>query len=212
MGAFWCMGGASPNRMGAATSRRELNVLRGGCGGISTLLTAGGRSVERRGQKWSGNHGSRSAVAKRSWPIDLGSPFTPASAAAVALRYAGKYIDTSAYGITWGRAREAALILDEHALEPAKRPYDLRHAGISFWLASGVDPAECARRAGRSIPPLRQVPGGGEGSCQPPDRDLHAAVGGGVHGRRGGRLIVILARKCPAIAGQSWDTSGRQWE
>ncbi|MFF9362386.1 site-specific integrase [Streptomyces griseoluteus] len=28
---------------------------------------------------------------------------------------------------------------------------DLRHAGISFWLYSGVDPAECARRAGQSI-------------------------------------------------------------
>ncbi|BBC29889.1 hypothetical protein SGFS_011830 [Streptomyces graminofaciens] len=33
----------------------------------------------------------------------------------------------------------------------AKRPYDLRHAGISFLLTSGVDPAECARRAGQSI-------------------------------------------------------------
>lgn len=33
----------------------------------------------------------------------------------------------------------------------AKRPYNLRQAGISFWLASGVDPAECARRAGQSI-------------------------------------------------------------
>ncbi|MFD9868299.1 hypothetical protein ACFXI8_13485 [Streptomyces niveus] len=62
-----------------------------------------------------------------------------------------KYVDASAYGITWGRAREAVLTLDEHALELAKRPYDLRHAGISFWLASGVDPAECARRAGQSI-------------------------------------------------------------
>lgn len=64
---------------------------------------------------------------------------------------AGNSIDASAYGITWGRAREAAPALDEHALELAKRPYDLRHAGISFWLASGVDPAECARRAGQSI-------------------------------------------------------------
>lgn len=64
---------------------------------------------------------------------------------------AGNYVDPAAYGITWGRAREAALTLDEHALELAKRPYDLRHAGISFWLASGVDPAECARRAGQSI-------------------------------------------------------------
>lgn len=43
------------------------------------------------------------------------------------------------------------LTLDEHALELAKRPYGLRHAGFSFWLASGVDPAECARRAGQSI-------------------------------------------------------------
>ncbi|MET9408009.1 hypothetical protein ABZX90_19925 [Streptomyces sp. NPDC002935] len=41
--------------------------------------------------------------------------------------------------------------LGEHALELAKRPYDLRHAGISFWLASGVDPAECARRAGQGV-------------------------------------------------------------
>lgn len=64
---------------------------------------------------------------------------------------AGNYIDASAYGITWHRARESALTLDELALELAPRPYDLRHAGISFWLASGVDPAECARRAGQSI-------------------------------------------------------------
>lgn len=34
---------------------------------------------------------------------------------------------------------------------PAKRPSDLRHAEISFRLYSGVDPAECARRAGQSI-------------------------------------------------------------
>ncbi|WP_412566355.1 integrase [Streptomyces europaeiscabiei] len=64
---------------------------------------------------------------------------------------AENYIEPSAYGITWGRAREAVLTLEEQTLELAKRPYDLRHAGISFWLASGVDPAECARRAGQSI-------------------------------------------------------------
>jgi hypothetical protein len=32
----------------------------------------------------------------------------------------------------------------------------ISHAGISFWLASGVDPAECARRAGQSIQVLFQ--------------------------------------------------------
>jgi hypothetical protein len=39
-------------------------------------------------------------------------------------------------------------------LQLAKRPYDLRHVGISFWLASGIDPAECARRAGQNIQAL----------------------------------------------------------
>lgn len=29
--------------------------------------------------------------------------------------------------------------------------YDLRPAGISFWLCSGVNPAECARRAGQNV-------------------------------------------------------------
>ena len=54
-------------------------------------------------------------------------------------------------GQTWARARERTLTRTERASGLAKRPYDLRHAGISFWLYSGVDPAECARRAGQSI-------------------------------------------------------------
>lgn len=64
---------------------------------------------------------------------------------------AGNYMDAAAYGITWARAREYALTRTERTSRLAKRPYDLRHAGISFWLYSGVDPAECARRAGQSI-------------------------------------------------------------
>ncbi|MFI1176660.1 hypothetical protein [Streptomyces melanogenes] len=60
-------------------------------------------------------------------------------------------MDASAYGLTWSRARKRALTRTELASKLAKRPYDLRHAGISFWLYSGVDPAECARRAGQSI-------------------------------------------------------------
>ncbi|MFB6988623.1 MULTISPECIES: tyrosine-type recombinase/integrase [unclassified Streptomyces] len=64
---------------------------------------------------------------------------------------AGKYVDAAAYGLTWARARKSVLTRIELASGLAKRPYDLRHAGISFWLYSGVDPAECARRAGQSI-------------------------------------------------------------
>lgn len=50
-----------------------------------------------------------------------------------------------------GLARRNILTTVEQTSLLAKRPYDLRHAGISFWLHSGVDPAECARRAGQSI-------------------------------------------------------------
>ncbi|KUL62448.1 MULTISPECIES: tyrosine-type recombinase/integrase [unclassified Streptomyces] len=64
---------------------------------------------------------------------------------------AGNYVDAAAYGVTWARARKYVLTRTELASGLAKRPYDLRHAGISFWLYSGVDPAECARRAGQSI-------------------------------------------------------------
>ncbi|WTH49627.1 integrase [Streptomyces sp. NBC_01550] len=64
---------------------------------------------------------------------------------------AGNYVDAAAYGVTWSRARKYVFTRVELASGLAKRPYDLRHAGISFWLYSGVDPAECARRAGQSI-------------------------------------------------------------
>lgn len=46
---------------------------------------------------------------------------------------------------------------EESASHLARRPYDLRHAGVSFWLSSGVDPMECARRAGHTIAVLFRV-------------------------------------------------------
>jgi integrase len=64
---------------------------------------------------------------------------------------AGGYVEAAAYGKTWARARDYVLTPVGRSSLLAKRPYDLRHAGISFWLHSGVDPAECARRAGQSI-------------------------------------------------------------
>lgn len=63
----------------------------------------------------------------------------------------GNYVEPAAYGITWSRARKHVLTRTELASKLAKRPYDLRHAGISFWLYSGVDPAECVCRTGQSI-------------------------------------------------------------
>jgi integrase len=69
----------------------------------------------------------------------------------------GGLVQESGYGVVWKKARELALSPEQGATPLAKRPYDLRHAGISLWLNSGVDPAECARRAGHSITVLLRV-------------------------------------------------------
>ncbi|MFG2903689.1 tyrosine-type recombinase/integrase [Kitasatospora sp. NPDC048286] len=66
-------------------------------------------------------------------------------------------VQESGYGVVWAAARAEVFSEDERATPLAKRPYDARHAGISLWLASGVAPAECARRAGHSIAVLLRV-------------------------------------------------------
>jgi hypothetical protein len=40
---------------------------------------------------------------------------------------------------------------DGTGAQPVRRPYDLRHAALSLWLASGAPPAEIAARAGHSV-------------------------------------------------------------
>ncbi|MFI1826612.1 tyrosine-type recombinase/integrase [Streptomyces sp. NPDC020412] len=55
------------------------------------------------------------------------------------------------YSDIWKAARLAALSEPEAASPLADVPYQLRHAGVSLWLDSGVSPAEVARRAGHSI-------------------------------------------------------------
>lgn len=69
----------------------------------------------------------------------------------------GGLLQESGYGDVWAKARAAALTEEEVASPLARRPYDLRHAGVSFWLSSGVDPMECARRAGHSLAVLLRV-------------------------------------------------------
>ncbi|RPK79897.1 Phage integrase family protein [Streptomyces sp. ADI97-07] len=69
----------------------------------------------------------------------------------------GGLLQETGYGEVWARARKEVLPEREHASLLARRPYDLRHAGVSFWLSSGVDPMECARRAGHTIAVLFRV-------------------------------------------------------
>jgi len=63
----------------------------------------------------------------------------------------------SSCGRTWHAARAAALGPDLAATPLARRPYNLRHAALSLWLASGAPPAEIAARAGHSIHMLLSV-------------------------------------------------------
>ncbi|MCD0482050.1 tyrosine-type recombinase/integrase [Streptacidiphilus sp. ASG 303] len=69
----------------------------------------------------------------------------------------GGIVQESGYGVVWARAREGVFTPAQVASPLASRPYDLRHAAVSLWLNSGVDPAEVARRAGHSIAVLLRV-------------------------------------------------------
>ena len=57
----------------------------------------------------------------------------------------------------WDRARKAALTQEEYASVLAKRPYDLRHACVSTWLAAGVPSTQVAEWAGHSVAVLHRI-------------------------------------------------------
>jgi integrase len=63
----------------------------------------------------------------------------------------GGPLSESLYGRIWHQARTAAPVPAWPGTSPVRRPYDLRHAALSLWLASGAPPAEVAARAGHSV-------------------------------------------------------------
>ena len=69
----------------------------------------------------------------------------------------GGYVSPAEYGKVWQAARNTALTLRQAASPLAKRPYDLRHGGVSLWLNSGVSPTVVAKRAGHSVAVLLSV-------------------------------------------------------
>ncbi|MFD5428133.1 tyrosine-type recombinase/integrase [Streptomyces sp. NPDC127084] len=69
----------------------------------------------------------------------------------------GGMVQESGYGEVWARAREDVLSSAEQETKLAKRPYDLRHAAVSTWLSSGVEPQLVAQRAGHSTAVLFRV-------------------------------------------------------
>ncbi len=99
---------------------------------------------------------------------------------------------------------------------PAEGPYGPRHAGISFRLYSGVDPAECARRAGQSVEVLfrhgaKFLDGGREQanrlieqSTQEPEWD-RVSRGARPPGESGSWSV-------PCLVGKYWSGAGSKWE
>ncbi|MGO4751295.1 site-specific integrase, partial [Streptomyces sp. 2MCAF27] len=63
----------------------------------------------------------------------------------------GGRVRSTEYCDLWEEARTEVLSEQEAATPLAEVPYSLRHAGVSLWIKSGVDPVEVARRAGHSI-------------------------------------------------------------
>ena len=69
----------------------------------------------------------------------------------------GGIVGSTAYGDVWAETRTLAFTPEQVASPLARRPYDLRHAGVSLWLNSGVPATEVAERAGHSVKVLLQV-------------------------------------------------------
>jgi integrase len=69
----------------------------------------------------------------------------------------GGLIQDTGYGEVWAEARSRALTPAQQQTALAKRPYDLRHAAVSTWLSSGVEPQIVAKRAGHSVAVLFRV-------------------------------------------------------
>ena len=69
----------------------------------------------------------------------------------------GENVPASVYTRIWQQAREIGLSPAQAASPLARRPYDLRHAALSSWLAAGVPPTDVAERAGNSVKVLLTV-------------------------------------------------------
>ena len=68
----------------------------------------------------------------------------------------GQPVASTAMSDVRAEARTLALAPEQVVSPLARRPYDLRHASVSLWLAAGVPPARVAGRAGHSFEvPLR---------------------------------------------------------
>ncbi|PWI44666.1 site-specific integrase [Streptomyces sp. ICBB 8177] len=125
-----------------------------------TAWTDSGEAHERKGLK----HRPRKAVRRVPIPPELVAllrwhltAYGTAPDGRVFQTMRGGLIQDTGYGEVWAEARSRALSPAEQVSTLAKRPYDLRHAAVSTWLSSGVEPQLVAERAGHSVAVLFRV-------------------------------------------------------
>ena len=69
----------------------------------------------------------------------------------------GNPLMPSTWWQVWQKVRAASLTPEQQASPLMKRPYDLRHSGVTWRLNSGVPPAEVAAWAGHSVEVLMRT-------------------------------------------------------
>jgi integrase len=69
----------------------------------------------------------------------------------------GGVLYPSAYRYVWQHARELALTPTQVASPLPRRPYDLRHGGVSLRLNAGVPATQVAEWAGHSVEVLLTI-------------------------------------------------------
>ncbi|MFJ1973084.1 tyrosine-type recombinase/integrase [Streptomyces sp. NPDC087903] len=143
-----------PRRGWGAIQLRETRPRSG------TAWTDSGEAHDRRGLK----HRPRKAIRRVPIPPELVAllrwhvtAYGTAPDGRLFQTMRGGLVQDTGYGEVWAEARIRTLTPPEFESTLAKRPYDLRHAAVSTWLSSGVEPQLVAERAGHSMAVLFRV-------------------------------------------------------
>jgi integrase len=162
---------ASPSRIGEAVGLRRQDCYLPASGWGRLTLEKSRPEVNRRWTDTGSAHGERGlkhrAVEEaRRVPIPpelvtiLRTHITTFGTAPDGRVFAsdrGQPVASTAISDVWAEARTLALTPAQVASPLAGRPYDLRHAAVSLWLAAGVPAPRVAERAGHSVEVLLRV-------------------------------------------------------
>ena len=96
-------------------------------------------------------------AARRPCCATTSRPSAPARDGRLFRSERGNPIQPSTWWQVWQKVRAASLTPEQLASPLMKRPYDLRHSGITWRLDSGVPDAQVAAWAGHSVEMLRRV-------------------------------------------------------